>query len=311
MLLTLHITRRELQGDVVLLTLAHADGIELPQFSAGAHIDLHLTQDLVRPYSLCSNPNDRHHYQLGILKDGKSQGGSLAAHALREGDEIQVSVPRNLFSLDAYGAHSLLIGGGIGVTPMLAMAAELHAAGRSFSLHYSARTRAQAAFIAQLQNAPYADHVHLHLSDEQRLDLHSVLCDVPANTHVYVCGPTRLMDAVNEQAKSLGYQPDHIHQECFSADVHIQGAAFEVVAATSGITVQVAENQSIVEALALAGLKVCVSCKQGICGSCLTDVLEGEPDHRDSYLTDDEKADGDQILLCCSRAKSARLIIDL
>ena len=310
-MLTLQIIRRELQGEVTLLTLAHTDGIELPAFSAGAHIDLHLSEELVRPYSLCGDPQDRHHYQLGILKDSQSQGGSLAAHALREGDEVQVSAPRNLFALDSRGSHSVLIGGGIGITPMLAMAAELHAAGRSFALHYSSRSRSGAAFITQLENAPYAERVQLHFSDELRLNLASVLSDVPPNTHVYVCGPTRLMDAVTDLAKSLNYQPEQIHQECFSADVQTGGKAFEVVATASGITVQVAENQSIVEALGLAGLKVCVSCKQGICGSCLTDVLEGEPDHRDSYLTDEEKADGDQILLCCSRAKGARLIIDL
>ena len=119
------------------------------------------------------------------------------------------------------------------------------------------------------------------------------------------------MEAVSEQANAAGYVAENVHQECFSADVEVSGKAFDVVAATSGITVRVLENQTIVEALAQAGLKVCVSCKQGICGSCLTDVIEGEPDHRDSYLTDEEKADGDQILLCCSRAKSARLIIDL
>jgi len=310
-MLTLQVIRRELQGEVVLLTLAHADGIDLPAFRAGAHIDLHLAEDLVRPYSLCGDPQNRQHYQLGILKESQSQGGSRAVHALREGDRIQVSDPRNLFALDETASHSLLIGGGIGITPMLAMAAELHAAGRSFSLHYCARSRAQAAFIAQLEQAVWADRVHLHFSDTQRLNLAAVLSDVPANTHVYTCGPTRLMDAVTDVALGQGYRPEQVHQECFSAEVDTGGAAFEVFAAPSGITVQVLQNQSIVEALALAGLKVCVSCKQGICGSCLTDVLEGEPDHRDSYLTDEEKADGDQILLCCSRAKSARLIIDL
>jgi vanillate O-demethylase ferredoxin subunit len=310
-MLTLQVIRRELQGEVVLLTLAHADGIALPAFSAGAHIDLHLTEDLIRPYSLCGDPQDRQHYQLGILKDGNSQGGSLAVHALREGDTITVSEPRNLFTLDEGAGHSLLIGGGIGITPMLAMAAELHAAGRSFTLHYCARSREQAAFVAQLESARYAGQVHLHFSDQQRLNLDAVLSDVPPNTHVYVCGPTRLMDAVNAGAKRLGYAAENVHQECFSAEVQTGGAAFDVVAATSGITVQVREDQTIVEALAQAGLKVNVSCKQGICGSCLTDVLEGEPDHRDSYLTDEEKADGDQILLCCSRSKCGRLVIDL
>jgi vanillate O-demethylase ferredoxin subunit len=310
-MLTLQVIRRELQGEVVLLTLAHADGIALPAFSAGAHIDLHLTEDLIRPYSLCGDPQDRQHYQLGILKDGNSQGGSLAVHALREGDAITVSEPRNLFTLDERAGHSLLIGGGIGITPMLSMAAELHAAGRSFTLHYCARSRGQAAFVAQLESAPYAGQVCLHFSDQQRLNLDAVLSDVPPNTHVYVCGPTRLMDAVNDGAKRQGYTAENVHQECFSAEVQTGGAAFDVVAATSGITVQVLEDQTIVEALAQAGLKVNVSCKQGICGSCLTDVLEGEPDHRDSYLTDEEKADGDQILLCCSRSKCGRLVIDL
>ena len=310
-MLTLQIVRRELRGEVVLLTLAHAEGIALPAFTAGAHIDLHLNNDLVRPYSLCSDPQQRFHYQLGVLKDRQSQGGSLAVHALREGDEVRVSAPRNLFALDGQAKHSLLIGGGIGITPMLAMAAELRAAGRSFSLHYCAKSRAEAAFVAHLEAADYAPQVHLHFSDEQRINLDAVLCDVPQGTHVYVCGPARLMDAVSERAAAHGYTAEQIHQECFSAEVATDGQPFEVVAAASGITVQVAANQTIVEALALAGLKVCVSCKQGICGSCLTDVLEGEPDHRDHYLTDDEKADGDQILLCCSRAKSARLIIDL
>ncbi|MBZ4078063.1 PDR/VanB family oxidoreductase [Escherichia fergusonii] len=310
-MLTLHIIKRELQGEVVLLTLADATGAELPAFTAGAHVDLHLTDDLVRPYSLCGDPADRHCYQLGILKDSQSKGGSLAAHALQEGESVTVSLPRNLFALDARAAHSLLIGGGIGITPMLAMAAELHAAGRAFSLHYCARSRSQAAFVAELEKAPWADRVWLHFSEEQRIDLPAVLSDVPANTHIYVCGPTRLMEAVSEQANAAGYAAENVHQECFSAEVEVSGKAFDVVAATSGITVRVLDNQTIVEALAQAGLKVCVSCKQGICGSCLTDVIEGEPDHRDSYLTDEEKADGDQILLCCSRAKSARLIIDL
>ena len=310
-MLTLQIVHRELHGEVVLLTLAHPDGRTLPAFSAGAHIDVHLSDELVRPYSLCGDPQQRNCYQLGILKDRQSQGGSLAAHALREGDDIRVSEPRNLFALDAQATHSLLIGGGIGITPMLAMAEELRAAGRSFSLHYCAKSRAEAAFAAHLEAAAYAPQVHMYFSDEQRIHLNAVLCDVPEGTHIYVCGPARLMDAVSERAAALGYAPDRVHQECFSAEVNSGGQPFEVVAAASGMTVQVASHQTIVEALALAGLKVCVSCKQGICGSCLTDVLEGEPDHRDHYLTDDEKADGDQILLCCSRAKSARLIIDL
>lgn len=153
-MLTLQVVRRELRGEVVLLTLAHADGRALPEFTAGAHIDLHLSDDLLRPYSLCSSPQERHFYQLGVLKDSQSQGGSLAVHALREGDAIAVSEPRNLFALDEKARHSQLIGGGIGITPMLAMAAELLAAGRTFSLHYCAKTRIRRRFSRSWKPRP-------------------------------------------------------------------------------------------------------------------------------------------------------------
>jgi len=309
-MLRLCVVARELQGDV-LLTFSRAGGGELPRFTAGAHVDVFLGNDLIRPYSLCSDPADRLHYQVAILKTAQSQGGSLAAHALQLGDEVQVSEPRNLFALDPLAPFSLLIGGGIGITPMLAMAAELHAAQRPFALHYSARTRRKAAFLDRLQCAFYASHVQIYFSDEQRMVLASVFKEVPENTHVYVCGPPRLMTAVSEQALALGYRAEQIHQEFFENEMQTQGAAFDVTVASSGLRVRVEENQSIVDALAQAGIKVCVSCKQGICGSCLTDVLEGEPDHRDSYLTDEEKASNQLILLCCSRAKSPHLLLDL
>ncbi|MBJ3816623.1 oxidoreductase [Shimwellia pseudoproteus] len=310
-MLTLTIVERELQGDVLMLTLARDDGGPLPPFSAGAHIDLHIADRWVRPYSLCGDPQDRHCYRLGILKDSQSRGGSLAAHTLQVGDRVQVSPPRNLFALAEDAPYSLLIGGGIGITPMLAMAAELHRAGRAFALHYCARSRHQAAFVAQLESAPWAGRAWLHFSDRQRLDIDALLSDVPDDTQIYVCGPARLMDGVKERAAAAGLPAGSVHQECFSAEVDTAGAAFEVVAATRGIAVQVGAQQTIVEALAQAGIAVCVSCKQGICGSCLTGVLEGEPDHRDSYLTEEERADGDQILLCCSRARGPRLVIDL
>lgn len=310
-MLTLRVIERELRGDTVLLTLAHPEGHPLPAFTAGAHIDLHLGDGLVRPYSLCGDPAERGCYRLGVLRERASQGGSSAVHALREGDAVRVSEPRNLFSLAPGAGHSLLIGGGIGITPMLAMAAELQAAGRSWSLHYCARSRADAAFLPRLADAAWADRVQLHFGDERRMVPGEVLADLTPSTHVYVCGPQRLMDAVREAGLAAGLPPEQLHQECFSAEVATGGCAFEVVTAKSGLTVPVAADQTIVEALAQVGIKVQVSCRQGICGSCLTNVLEGEPDHRDSYLTDDEKADGDQMLLCCSRAKSARLILDL
>ncbi len=310
-MLRLSVVARELYGDVLLLTFSRAGGGELPPFTGGSHIDLHLAGALIRPYSLCSDPADRLHYQVAILKTAQSQGGALAAHELQQGDEIEISEPRNLFALDSLAPFSVLIGGGIGITPMLAMAAELHAAQRPFTLHYCAKTRQQAAFLHSLQCAAYASQVQIYFSDEQRLALASLLKEVPENSHIYVCGPPRLMAAVSEQAQVLGYRAEQIHQELFAAEAKTQGAAFDVTLASSGLRVHVEENQSIVEALAQAGIKVCVSCKQGICGSCLTDVLQGEPDHRDSYLTDTEKASNQLILLCCSRAKSPHLLLDL
>jgi len=315
-LLNVIVRKREVQGhDVVVLDLAQADGALLPAFEAGAHIDLHLAPGLVRQYSLCSDPADATLYRLGVLKDPASRGGSSNVHeALLEGREIQISVPRNLFPLAADAQRSLLLGGGIGITPMIAMAHALHRQGADFELHYCGRARSRSAFLEQLAGAPFADRVHTHFDDEdlaQRLDLAAVIGRGTPGTHLYTCGPAGFMDWVIAGARQQGYAEDHIHKEYFQVEVDASGASFEVVAARSNKTVQVAEGQSILEALATVGIKVEISCEQGVCGTCLCDVLEGEPDHRDVYLTDDEKAANDQILVCCSRAKSNKLVLDI
>lgn len=314
--LKLTVVRRRDQGNgVAVLDLAGQDGGDLPAFEAGAHVDLHLGPDLVRQYSLCGDPADRRIYRLGILRDPNSRGGSAAAHdRLREGTEVAVGAPRNLFPLAGDAAHSVLIGGGIGITPMIAMAHALHRQGRGFALHYCARSRDACAFLDELAEAPFRDRVTLHTDDgpaEQRLDLDAALGGAPAGTHVYVCGPTGFMEWVIAGAERLGFPPGRIHREYFQAATEIGGAAFEVIARRSGKSVRVAEGQTIVEALAGIGIKVKMSCEQGVCGTCLCTVLDGTPDHRDVYLTDEEKADNDQILLCCSRARSASLVLDL
>ena len=311
------VRRSETQGQgVLVLDLAPADGGELPPFEAGAHVDLHLGEGLVRQYSLCGDPADRQAYRLGILRDPNSRGGSIAAHErLSEGTVVEIGLPRNLFPLEAGARRSILVGGGIGVTPMIAMAHALAARDADFALHYCGRSQASCAFLGELAAAPFSARVHTHFDDgavEQRLNLVEVLTGADAGTHLYVCGPSGFMDWVIAEAGRLGLPAGQIHKEYFQVEPPAGASkAFDVALKKSGKTVHVAENQSIVEALAGVGIKIKVSCEQGVCGTCLCNVLDGTPDHRDVFLTDEEKADNDQILLCCSRALSDTLVLDL
>lgn len=227
---------------------------------------------------------------------------------------MRIGVPRNLFPLKMDAQRSVLIGGGIGITPMIAMAHALRDAGKDFELHYCGRTRDACAFLEDLAMGPFNDRVHLHFDDEaaaQRLDLAAVLGNAAAGTHVYVCGPSGFMDWVIAEAGRLGFPDAQVHKEYFQVESDTSGGAFDVVAKKSGKTVRVNEGQRIVDALSTVGIKINVSCEQGVCGTCLCNVIDGEPDHRDVFLTDEEKADNDQILLCCSRSKSATLVLDL
>ncbi|MCC6076724.1 PDR/VanB family oxidoreductase [Pseudomonas sp. GCM10022188] len=308
------VTRREDHTDeIAVFDLAAADGSALPAFEAGAHIDVVLAQDLIRQYSLSNAPGSAG-YRLGILNDPNSRGGSKRIHAsLQEGARVQISAPRNHFPLEMGAEHSLLIGGGIGITPMIAMAYALKAAGKSFELHYCSRSEAKAAFLNELKGE-FGDRLVLHFDDAgdaSRLDPKALCQAAQAGSHLYVCGPSGFMDWVIAQAKAAGMPDKQVHFEYFNAEVDISGAAFEVYAQASDITVQVGANESIAMALKAAGVRVQMSCEEGVCGTCLCDVIEGTPEHRDLFLTDDEKADNDQIALCCSRAKSARLVLDI
>ena len=310
------VTRRHEQGQgVVVLDLSTVDGTDLPSFSAGAHVDVHLGGGLVRPYSLASDPGERSYYRLGILKDPNSRGGSFAVHEqLHEGTEVTIGVPRNHFPLEMAAPHSILAGGGIGITPMIAMAHQLQSAGKSFELHYCARSRASAAFLDELAASAFAARVHLHFDDEgpaQRFDLPAAITAAGTDSHLYVCGPAGFMESVIDDAGRLGLPASQIHKEYFQVKTEAGGDAFDVVIRKSGQRVRVQAGQSIVDALAGIGIRISVSCEQGVCGTCLCNVIDGTPDHRDVYLTDEEKADNDQILLCCSRSKSETLVLDL
>lgn len=315
-LLKVQVHKRQLQGDgVVVLELVPVGGRVLPAFEAGAHVDIHIAPGLVRQYSLCSDPADNASYRLGVLKDPASRGGSSGVHeALLEGAEVQISAPRNLFPLARDARRSILIGGGIGITPMIAMAYALQARGEDFELHYCGRSRSRSAFLDELENAAFAERVSTHFDDEapeQRLALEALLGQAQAGIHIYTCGPSGFMDWVIGEARKHGYADDHIHREYFQLEVDSKGDSFEVVAAASGKSVTVGEGQTILQALGSIGISIEVSCEQGVCGTCMCGVLEGEPDHRDVYFTDEEKEANDQILVCCSRSRSKTLVLDI
>lgn len=292
-------------------------GAPLPPFTAGAHIDVHLPGGLVRQYSLCNDPASHRRYQIAVLRDENGRGGSKAVHdCVAEGDVIEISAPRNHFALSDDASHHLLLAGGIGVTPILAMAHHLSATGASFAMHYCTRSAARTAFVDLLRSAPFNASVRFHFDDgeaEQRFDINAALDAAPADSHLYVCGPRGFMDAVLNAARARNWAEARLHYEFFSAAVEQSStdAAFKVQIASSGAVIDVPGNTSVIAALAAHGVDVITSCEQGVCGTCLTRVLEGCPDHRDAYLTDEEKAAGDQFLPCCSRSLTPVLVLDL
>ena len=303
--------------DICSLDLVPVDGSALPAFSAGAHIDVHLPGGLVRQYSLCNPPGETHRYRIAVLRDAASRGGSATVHdQLQVGTVLDIGTPRNLFELDPAAPHHLLLAGGIGITPLLAMAEQLAAQGGGFTLHHATRSRERTPFVAQLASAPYADRVHHHFDDgpaTQKLDLAATLRSAPAGSHLYVCGPTGFMEAVLAEGRAQGWDEARLHREYFAAAP--TGTAgdggFELELASSGRVIPVAADQTALAALLAAGLDIPMSCEQGVCGTCLTGVKSGVPDHRDQYLTPEERAANNQFLPCCSRASSARLVLDL
>ncbi|KQV85589.1 PDR/VanB family oxidoreductase [Rhizobacter sp. Root1221] len=314
-LLTVRIAAKEsATRDICALTLVAADGGALPDFSAGAHLDVHLPGGLVRQYSISNDPAETHRYVLGVLLDAKSRGGSRAVHEqLAPGQVLQVSAPKNHFPLAAHAGRSLLIAGGIGITPILAMARQLARDGSDFELHYAASSVERMAFRAEIEASTWAHAVYFHVGDT-RLDVERLLAAQYAGVHVHVCGPKRLIDAVTDAAKRQGWPNEQIHHEFFAgAEPPAAGEnrAFEIELARSGRVIPVLADQTAAEALIAAGVPLLTSCEQGVCGTCLTRVLAGAPEHRDLYLTPEEQAANDQFTPCCSRSCSERLVLDL
>lgn len=315
--LTVKVLRKTQEAqDIASFELVKPDGGALPAFSAGSHIDVQVPGGLVRQYSLCNDAAENHRYRIAVLRDANSRGGSAAMHdAVREGDALTISEPRNHFPL-VHAQRTLLFAGGIGVTPLLAMAQRLANSGADFTLHYATRSPARTAFRDEIAASSYAPRVQFHFDDgdaAQKLDLERAIGSPQAGTHIYVCGPTGFIDAVVKTAQELGWPQEQVHLEYFGAAPQdtTGDRAFQVKIASSGAVYDVPADQTVVHALQEHGIEILTSCEQGVCGTCITRVLQGECDHRDLYFTDEEKAANDQFTPCCSRAKSAVLVLDL
>lgn len=312
-------------GDkVVALTLNRPDGAALPEWDAGAHVDVQVLDKLgapaMRQYSLCGAQEPARDWRIAVLDECDGRGGSSWLHRHAQvGRELTVSAPRNHFALHSDASPAILVAGGIGVTPILAMAHALKARGTAFSVHYFARNQSAVAFTAEWQEGPLAVHSHITLDDMangSRSDFSARLsCEVTPDTHLYVCGPAGFMDAVVAELMTRGLSPQRVHRELFSgAQLPPDDAAakaFEIELRSDGRIIHVASDRSVVQALAEAGIDVVVSCEQGLCGSCLTPVLAGLPDHRDQFMLPEEHERNDCFTPCCSRALTPRLVLDL
>lgn len=303
------------------ITLVPAAGGALPEFKAGAHVDLHLADGLVRQYSIASSPARRDAYVICVRLSRDSRGGSGHVHSnLRVGDRLNISAPRNQFELHP-AARYVLVAGGIGVTPLLSMAEALEEVSAPFELHYHVASLNDVAFAARLSAGFRHGQVHIY-SDE---DGESPGAVIPApllaadeDSRLYLCGPDGFMNLMADAAVRHGWGTGRIHREAFGpvAGLTLPAAeapgSFEVKLASSGRTFRIEAHESIADVLAGAGVNVAVSCGMGICGACLTTVVSGEVDHRDSVQTDSEKcAPSQSIALCCSRSLSPLLVVDL
>ncbi len=306
MKLLLH-TKETVADGVVVLTLRHPDGHPVPSWTPGAHVDLVLAGDLVRQYSLCGDPRDTSELRIAVLREEAGRGGSRHVHdVLTAGQPVEIRGPRNHFPL-VEATRYLFIAGGIGITPILPMIDQVAAEGGDWRLVYGGRTRSSMAFREELERR---GNVEIRPQDEHGLlDLPALLADVDDDTAVYCCGPEPLLAAVEKH-----HTKGKLHVERFSPKA---GAAdgprqdFEVELAQTGRVLRVPADRSILEVVEQSGVPVLSSCQEGTCGTCETPVLSGTPDHRDSLLTEEERATGDVMMICVSRARSDRLVLDL
>ena len=296
--------------------LAALSGGDLAPFTAGSHIDLHLPNGMIRSYSLVNDQREPNRYVIAVNKDMAGRGGSRFIHeTTRAGDIIWISPPRNNFALKESADHSVLIAGGIGITPLLSMVRRLDALGRRWKLFYAARTRLAAAFLDELNSlrADNRSNVHVDLDDERSgrlFDLAAIVGSAPANAHLYCCGPVPMLEAF--EAVTADRPPQQVHVEYFKArEKPAAEGGFEVKLARSNRTIKVPPGKTILDALLDAGIAVNYSCAEGVCGTCETRVVAGIPDHRDLFLSKEEHATNKTMMVCCSGAKSPVLALDI
>jgi vanillate O-demethylase ferredoxin subunit len=291
-------------------------GGDLVAFTAGSHIDLYLSNGMIRSYSLVNDPSERSRYVIAVNKDAASRGGSRFVHeTLRAGDLITISHPRNNFVLQENTTHSILIAGGIGITPLLSMIRRLKALGRSWELFYAARTRVAAAFLDELSGLRRDVQEKLHLNFDQEptgnmLDLAAIVRNAPGDAHLYCCGPVPMLEAF--EAATRDRPAEQVHVEYFKArEKPAAEGGFEVKLARSNRIIKVGAGKTILNALLDAGIAVNYACTEGVCGTCETRVIEGMPDHRDLFLGKAEQAANNTMMICCSGSKSDTLVLDL
>jgi ferredoxin-NADP reductase len=308
----------DVASGIVLLTLTAVNGRDLPAWTPGSHIDLILTgpdgAPVERQYSLCGDPSDRMRYQVAVLREPEGRGGSATIHgSLREGDPLRIRGPRNHFGFEARaGAPVVFLAGGIGITPLVSMSRAAAAAGVDYSIVYLGRSRSTMAFVTELETE-HGPRLQVFARDEvDRVSLTGLLSELPPTASVYSCGPTALLESLEE---AWGDRPiEQLHIERFEAlefGDPVWQDTFEVELAMSGITVEVPLGRTILDVVEENGVLVVSSCRTGTCGTCETPVLEGEIEHRDSVLTPGEQADGDTMMICVSRAACPRLVLDL
>jgi ferredoxin-NADP reductase len=310
-LLTTVAHKETLADGVVRLTLRTADGADFPLWSPGAHIDVSLPGGIIRQYSLCGERADRSQVQVAILNEPKSRGGSKYIHeSLEEGADLWIRGPRNHFEFVS-APTVIFIAGGIGITPIIPMLAQAQQLGVDWHLYYGGRTEKSMAFTDELV-ATYGERVTLWPEDQKGLiDLPAILGTPAERTKIYACGPGPLLNAVEERAKP--WPARTLYTERFVAkDLgSVTNGAFEIELTLAGRTLTVPADKTILETIEDAGISVLSSCQEGTCGTCETTIVEGEADHRDSLLTDEEKESNESLFICVSRAKSARLVLEI
>lgn len=299
--------------DVTKYEFRSLDGADLPEWTAGAHLDIVVAPEYLRQYSMSGNPADRTKYQIGVLREDEGKGGSKLLHRIfSEGRKIFISKPINHFELNETAAKTFLMGGGIGITPMIAFAHRMHDLDMDFELHYSASSKDSAGYLADLAAMPWADQVKLHFSDQgTRADLDEILSGYSLGWHVYTCGPDRYMNGVIEAAKRQGFPEEARHLEYFSVPEipDYENHDFTLKLAKSGREFLVPGDKSATDVLTENGVPIDVKCSDGLCGVCKCGLISGEVEHRDFVLS--KKQRETEVILCQSRAAQADGVIEV